>query len=55
MQKHRKEDAHEAHSVTDVVNLPVSREKIIDLDTVKSQDIKTRIWTGFKIANSEIA
>ena len=51
---HKKEDAREANSVPDVVNLPVSREKIIYLDTMKKQDIKRSIWTGFKIANSKI-
>ena len=40
MQMHKKEDAHEANSVADVVNLPVSREEIIYLDTMKGQDIK---------------
>ena len=51
---HKKEDAHEANSVPDVVNLPVSREKIIYLDTMERQDIKRSTWTGFKMANSEI-
>ena len=54
MQMHKKEDAHGANSVADVVNLPVSREEIIYLDTMKRQDIKKITWTGFKIANSEI-
>ena len=40
---HKKEDAHEANSVPDVVNLPVSQEKIIYLDTMKRQDIKRSI------------
>ena len=51
---HTQEDAHEDNSVADVVNLPVSRREIIYLDTMKRQDIKRSIWTGFKIANSEI-
>ena len=54
MQMHKKEDAHEANSVADVVNLPVSREEIIYLDTMRRQDIKKITWTGFKIANREI-
>ena len=48
MQMHKKEDAYEANSVADVVNLPVSQEEIIYLDTVKKQDIKWSIWTRFK-------
>ena len=54
MQMHKKEDAHEANSVADVVSLPVSREEIIYLDTMKRQDIKKSTWTRFKMANSEI-
>ena len=52
---HRKEDAHEANSVADAVDLPVSRENIIFSDTMKRKDIKRSIWTEFEIANSELA
>ena len=51
---HKKADDHEPNSVPDVVNLPVSREEIIYLDTMKRQDIKKSTWTGFMMANSEI-
>ena len=44
MQMHKKKDAHEANSVADVVNLPVSRDEIIYLDTKKRQDIKKSTW-----------
>ena len=54
MQMYRKDDAHEANSVADVVNLLVSREKIIYLVSMKRQNIKRSIWTGFKIANGEM-
>ena len=54
MKMHKKQDAHEANSVADVVNLPFSREEIMYLDTMRRQDIKKSTWTGFKMANSEI-
>ena len=54
MQMHKKEDAHEANSAPDVVNLLVSRDEIIYLDTKKRQDSKKSTWTGFKMGNSEI-
>ena len=53
MQMHKKEDAHEANSAPDVVNLPVTQEEIIYSDTMKRQDIRKSTWTGFKMANSE--
>ena len=55
MQMHKKEDALEANFVADVVNLLVSREEIIFSDTMKRKGIKRSIWTGFKMANSELA
>ena len=48
MQMHKKADDHEPNFVADVVILPVSREEIIYLDTMKKQDIKWSIWTRFK-------
>ena len=54
MQMNKKAYDHEPNFVADVVNLPVSREEIIYLDTMKRQDIKKSTWTRFKIANSEI-
>ena len=54
MQMNKKAYDHEPNFVADVVNLPVSREEIIYLDTMKRQDIKKSTWTRFKMVNSEI-